>query len=240
MFCSLRKSFPGTNKSTLYYSGLRLYYQPGSSDNDADIICAAQPSKQQLQDAERAGVELKMTPIGREAFVFFVHADNPVTGLTKQLIQDIYSGTVTNWKQAGGNNAKIRAFQRPENSGSQTMLQKLMEGRTLMTPPQKDVAAGMGGIIQQTADYRNYPNAIGYSFLFFATEMVGNGEIRLLEVDGVKPDRASIRSGAYPLSAKFYAVTAGTTNPNAEAFIDWILSGEGQRIVELTGYTPIK
>lgn len=207
---------------------------------DADIIFAAQPSKRQLQDAEKAGVELNLTPIGREAFVFFVQADNPVTGLTKQQIQDIYSGKVTNWKEVGGKNARIRAFQRPENSGSQTMLQKVMEGRTLMTPPKKDVAAGMGGIIQQTADYRNYPNAIGYSFLFFATEMVDNGEIRLLEVDGVKPDRASIGSGAYPLSAEFYAVTAGTPNPNAEAFIDWILSSEGQRIVELTGYTPIK
>lgn len=67
---------------------------------------------------------LKLTPIGREAFVFFVNKRNPVDSLTVEQIKDIYSGTVTNWKEVGGKKASIRAFQREENSGSQTKLQK--------------------------------------------------------------------------------------------------------------------
>ncbi|MNZ82761.1 Phosphate-binding protein PstS 1 precursor [compost metagenome] len=206
---------------------------------EADIIFAAQPSAEQRNEAKAAGLELKLTPIGREAFVFFVHKDNPVKGVTVSNIQDIYSGQVTNWKELGGKDSGIRAFQRPDNSGSQTMLMKLMEGRTLMTPPKKDVAAGMGGIIEQTADYRNYPNAIGYSFLYFATEMINNGEIRLLEVNKVKPERDTIASGEYPLTAEFYAVTAGSSNPNVEPFLQWMTSEQGQLIVERTGYTPL-
>lgn len=84
-----------------------------------------------------------------------------------------------------------------------------------MPAPKEDVVTGMGGIISKTADYKNYKNALGYSFLFFATEMVRNGDIRLLEVDGVMPDKSTIRDRTYPLAAEFYAVTAGSGNPNA-------------------------
>ncbi|MGG1658046.1 substrate-binding domain-containing protein [Brevibacillus sp. NRS-1366] len=208
-------------------------------EGKADIIFVAAPSKQQLNDAKRQGVELKLTPIGREAFVFFVNAANPVKGLSTEQIQKIYSGQITNWQEVGGQNEQIRAFQRPENSGSQTMLQKVMAGQELMTPPQDDVVSGMGGIIERTSNYKNYNNAIGYSFLFFATEMVKNGNIRLLEVDGVMPDKSTIVNKEYPLAAEFYAVTAGSTNPNVSRLIEWILSGQGQSLVEETGYTPV-
>lgn len=207
---------------------------------NADIIFCARPSSQQLEDAKNHGVELKLTPIGREAFVFFVNSGNPVMNLSTSQIQDIYSGRITNWKEVGGSNEKIRAFQRPQDSGSQTMLQKLMEGRELMTPPKEDVVQGMGGIIAKTAQYRNYKNAIGYSFLFFATEMVKNNQIRLLSIDGIFPDRDTIRSSEYPLGAEFYAVTAGSSNTNAERLIEWILSPQGQTLVQKTGYTPLK
>lgn len=228
----------------LYNSAVQCSNTVGSYENlikgEADIVFAARPSKQQLEEAAAAGVELKLTPIGREAFVFFVNARNEVDNLTTAQIQDIYSGKITNWSEVGGKNEKIRAFQRPENSGSQTMLQKLMEGKTLMAPPKEDVVAGMGGIIEQTASYRNYKNAIGYSFRFFATEMVKNNEIRLLKVDGIYPDRASIENKHYPLSAEFYAVTAGRSNPHLEALIQWILSPQGQSLIDKTGYTPIR
>lgn len=208
-------------------------------NGETDIIFAARPSEQQLKEAKEMGVELKLTPIGKEAFVFFVNARNEAEGLSTEQIQDIYAGKITNWQEVGGKNEKIRAFQRPENSGSQTMLQKLMEGKTLMVPPKEDLVSGMGGIIEQTASYRNYKNAIGYSFLFFATEMIQNNEIKLLKVDGVKPDKDTIASGAYPLATEFYAVTAGTNHPNVDSFIQWILSPQGQYLVEKTGYTSI-
>ncbi len=206
---------------------------------ETDIIFAARPSEQQLTEAKSRGIELKLTPIGKEAFVFFVNSRNGVNGLSTAQIQDIYAGKITNWQEVGGKNEKIRAFQRPENSGSQTMLQKLMEGKDLMTPPREDVASGMGDIIKQTASYRNYRNAIGYSFLFFATEMIQNNEIKLLEVDSIKPDKNTIASGEYPLTAKFYAVTAVSDNPNVSRFIEWILSPQGQYLVEKTGYTSV-
>lgn len=211
-----------------------------------DIIFAARPSQMQIQRAAEKGIEFKLTPIGREAFVFFVNAKNPVTGLTTSQIQDIYSGKITNWKDVGGKDEPIRAFQRKENSGSQTMLEKFMEGKPLMEPPMVDRFSGMGEIIVQTADYKNYKNSIGFSFLFFSTEMVKNNQIRLLRVDGIYPDRNTIKNKEYPLVTDFYAVTANSGkpnvergNPNVERLIEWILSPQGQKIVEETGYTSI-
>lgn len=144
-----------------------------------------------------------MTPIGKEAFVFFVNQSNTVDNLTLDQVRGIYSGAVTNWKEVGGKNTAIRAFQRPESSGSQTALQSLMGDTPIMTPIQQDVAGGMGGIIRRTAAYQNRDNAIGYSFLFYATEMVRDYDIKLLSLNGVTPNRENIRNGSYPASSFF-------------------------------------
>jgi len=206
---------------------------------NVDIIFVAGPSEAQQNYAKTLGVTLNMTPIGREAFVYFVHTKNSIKGLTSNQIRDIYSGKVVNWKDVGGKNDAIRAFQRPADSGSQTAAEKFMGSEAMMEAPTKDIVTGMGGVISEVTEYKNYRNAIGYTFRFFSTEMVNNDDIRLLEIDGVYPDKDTIRAGTYPITAEFYAITAGTENPHAQAFIDWILSEEGQELVEKTGYVSI-
>ncbi|WP_322555723.1 PstS family phosphate ABC transporter substrate-binding protein, partial [Sporosarcina beigongshangi] len=175
-----------------------------------DIIFAAAPSDQQLATAKRLGNELKLTPIGKEAFVFFVNDKNPVKSLTADDIKSIYAGDITNWKEVGGKNKDIRAFQRPQDSGSQTALQHFMGDRPIMDPPVEDIASLMGTIIDQVSDYKNYNNAIGYTFRYYSTEMTNNNSIRLLAVNGVEPTKETIRSGEYPITNELYAVTAGS------------------------------
>jgi len=206
----------------------------------ADIIFCAAPSKSQLHYADSLGKQFNMTPIGKEAFVFFVNMENPVSGLTVSQIQDIYSGKITNWKQVGGKDEKIRAFQRPENSGSQTMLQKIMGDTQLTEPLTEDFVAGMGGIIEETARYKNFNNALGFSFLFFTTEMVGNNQIKLLKINDIYPDKKAVSSGEYPFTGDLYAITTGKgENKNIKSFIEWILSPQGQYLVDKTGYIPL-
>ena len=213
-----------------------------------DLIFAAAPSQEQLEMARRAAKELHLTPIGREAFVFFVNSRNPVEGLTVEQIQGIYTGQITNWNQVGGKNQPIRPFQRLENSGSQSALLRLMDGLPLIEPEKEDRVGGMGGIIQQVASYRNYKNSIGFSFRFYASEMAANDQIRLLALDGVSPTKESIRDGSYPISDSFFAITAAPigapdpreSNPKLNAFLDWILSEQGQQIVEDSGYVSIR
>ncbi|MBM7579145.1 PstS family phosphate ABC transporter substrate-binding protein [Jeotgalibacillus terrae] len=209
-------------------------------DEETDIIFTAGPSERQELAAKRAGHTFEMTPIGREAFVFFVNVNNPVDSLTTEEIQDIYSGKITNWKDVGGEDEEIQAFQRPDDSGSQTALEKLMYGIPIMEAPGEEIVTGMGGIIKETSDYRNHGNAIGFSYRFFSTEMVRNRDIKLLAIDGVHPSADSIRNDSYPLSAEFYAITVGGRTEKEQQLIDWILSEEGQWIVEETGYVSVE
>ena len=202
-----------------------------------DAIFVAQPSQGQLAKAKAAGVDLKLTPIGREAFVFFVNADNPVTGLTLQQIRDIYTKKITNWNQVGGRNEDIVAYQRPEDSGSQTaMLAQVMRDTPMAAPMREEIAEGMGMVIDQVATYRNLSSALGYSFRWYATVMDANPQIKLLAVDGVEPTADNIRNGSYPLIGDFYVVTAGEPNANTGKLIEWLVSPQGQALIEQVGY----
>lgn len=209
-------------------------------NGEVDVIFVAGPSDKQLALAKEKGVELKLTPIGKEAFVFFVNNKNPVNNLTVEQIVQIYAGKIKNWRDVGGNSDSIRAFQRPEGSGSQTALQRIMGNTPLMEAPREDVPAGMGGIINRVADYRNYKNGLGYSFLFFATQMVNNKEIKLLSIDGTEPNHENIRSGKYPFAKAFYAVTRSDETRETRDLINWILSEQGKELIRKSGFVPVE
>ena len=208
---------------------------------EIDIFFGAQPSKQQIEAAREQGIEFVLTPIAQEAFVFFVNKDNPVNSLTHEQIQNIYQKKIVNWRDVGGSDEAIMPFQRPENSGSQTIMLALVMGDKPLPPPLwEEYAAMMGGIISQVAEYRNYSSAIGYSFRYFATGMEPNDNIKLLAVDGIVPTAENIRNGAYAFTIDVYAVTAGSTNENTEKLIQWILSEQGQNFIELCGYVKTR
>ena len=190
----------------------------------------------QIAYAEQLGTVFDYTQIGYEAFVFFVHKDNPIDSLTSQQIKDIYSGKITNWKEVGGEDKPIEAFQRDEGSGSQSMMLRFMGDTTMIDPEIKEIK-GMGAIIEEVADYRNLSGSIGFSFRFYIEGMIKNPDIKMIAVDGVAPTVENIKSGAYPIIAPVYAVTyEGNDNPNVQRLLDWILSDEGQYIIEKTGY----
>ncbi len=116
------------------------------------------------------------------------------------------------------------------------MLAKVMNGKTLPTPPWEEYSSGMGEIISQTAAYRNYTSAIGYSFRYFATGMKPNSNIKLLNINGIAPSNQNIREKKYPFTVDVYAVTAGSKNPNTNKLIQWILTEQGQQFMETCGY----
>lgn len=207
-------------------------------DGEVDVFFGAQPSKSQIEMAEKAGKELVMTPIGKEAFVFFVGSNNVMSDISTKQIKDIYSGKVKNWKKINGVDEKIWAFQRPENSGSQTIMQKVMGDVKLAAPLRVEYISGMGGASEKVADYRNYPGAIGYSFRFFLTGMTNEGDgVKMLSVDNVEPNDENIRSGKYPYSVPLYAITLKDNDlETLDGFIEFMQSAQGQELVKETGY----
>ena len=133
-------------------------------NNETDIIFLMGVSEKQRQLAQERGLVLKLTPIGREAFIFFVNKKNPVAGITVDNIKDIYSGNLTNWQPLGGPRQKILAYQRPADSGSQIMLQEIMGDTPIVPAPIEDTYDMMLAMYRAVA-YKNHSNALGYSFL---------------------------------------------------------------------------
>jgi phosphate transport system substrate-binding protein len=243
LYSAIAQAVYPENNYNPYESAVMVNQTPEAYSNlinkKVDLIFAAGPSDQQINLAKTRGIELKLIPIGKEAFVFFVNSNNEVDNLTLQQIKDIYSGKITNWSELGGGNAKIRAFQRPQDSGSQTALQRLMGDIPIMEAPSEDVATGMGGIIHEVSQYKNYKNAIGYTFRYYSNEMVRNKEIKLLAIDGVVPTKETIRENSYPITSQFYIVTRDDVDGNVQTLIDWVLSEQGQELIEQAGYVSI-
>lgn len=205
-----------------------------------DIIFVAGASKEELNLAKDKNVTMEFLEIGKEAFVFFVNSKNSLDNLSVDEVVKIYSGKITNYKEVGGKNATILAFQRDKNSGSQTMLEKIMAGKELMQAPATNVVGDMVGIVKSVGTYKNYKNALGFSFLYFTKEMIKNSDIKLLKINGIYPNSQSILNETYPFVGKFYAVTLKENKKESvKKFLEWLKSSEAKHIIQKTGYTPL-
>ena len=193
-------------------------------DGTTDILFCAAPSEEQRKYAEDMGVELVYVPIGLEGFVFFVNENNPVNDLTADQIRKIYSGEYTNWAELGGGNRIINPLTRLEGSGSQTAFEKFMG----------DVKIG------KKSPFAISGASIGFSFRYYMDGIVENNSVKMLSLNGVYPSAENIKNHTYPIVAQFYAIyRADNENDNIKPLIDWILSDEGQTLIEQSGYVRI-
>ncbi|MBR2259537.1 MAG: substrate-binding domain-containing protein [Blautia sp.] len=205
-----------------------------------DILLAYEPAEE-TKEKLKEYPPLRMDPVGKDALVFIVNEGNPVESVTRDQLIGIYTGQITNWKEVGGNDEEIRAFSRPETSGSQTMMRKLLLGDAVMPEgPEIQQIRTMEGIISKLMEYDNSAEAIGYSVFYYASMMFAQPGLKFLKVDGVEPSNETIRSGEYPLINAFYCVTNEASAPNALLLRDWLLTKEGQEFVEECGYVSIQ
>lgn len=210
--------------SKMQYNNTVRGYQ-AIADGTTDILFSAAPSEEQKQYAEEKGVELVYVPIGLEAFVFFVNEKNPVDDLSVEQVRGIYAGDYKNWSDVGGINRVINPVTRLSGSGSQSAMDAFM-GERKIAPKSPLAVTGA---------------SIGFSFRYYMDGIVGNQSVKMLSLNGVYPGAENIRNGSYPIISEFYAVyRADNTNENIPALIDWILSEEGQNIIEKSGYVGIQ
>ncbi len=209
---------------------------------EVDLLLVYEAPEETQKELADSGVQLEVTPVGRDALVFLVNSGNPVTGLTQDQLRSIYTGDTANWKELGGEDQDIFPFQRNPTSGSQTLFLKLlMKDVQPMEAPEELISSGMMGLIDSVASYDNSDGAIGYSVYYYAAMMYENPSLRLLSVDGVEPSCASIADGSYPLLNDFYlAIRADEPEESpVRKLRDWILSDAGRRAFEEAGYVPI-
>jgi phosphate transport system substrate-binding protein len=229
-----RVSFSTTPQA---YINIIVQWEGDSTTADLLLVYEADEGTKQIITDSRT--QLEYHEIGLDALVFIVNAQNPITSLTSQQIQDIYTGKVTNWNQVGGDDVPIAAYQRPEASGSQALMRKLcMAGLEMAEAPQILIPGSMGGLMDAVGAYDNGAGAIGYSVFYYADTMYANENIKIIKVNDVEPSNETIGNGAYPYVNPFFAVVRADEPQGSDARIvlDFILSDAGKRLIEQAGY----
>ncbi|MDO5444903.1 MAG: substrate-binding domain-containing protein [Eubacteriales bacterium] len=206
-----------------------------------DIIISGQPEQAAFDEMEAAGFEYAIKPFATDALIFVVNENNPVNDLSTHQIRDIYSGKITNWKDVGGEDAPIAAFQRNAGAGSQALMLKHVMGDIPMTDPVEDfVATEMGELMTAVKSYDNSANAIGYSVYYYANDMKKAAGLKILSVDGVTPSDETIADGTYPhLNPYYTAIYAGLPGDDPAAVLySWLTSKAGCSLLQEMGYVP--
>ncbi len=212
-------------------------------EGKADLIFSTPISDEQQEMADEAGVKLEQVPVVKEAFVFAVNAKNPVDALTRQQIKDIYSGKITNWKQVGGSDEPIIAYQRNTDSGSQNYMIDFMGETPLMEAPTELRPGSMSGLMDVIAPNDGSLGSIGYSVYAYAADMYGTGsDIKFIKVDGVEPTKITIISGEYPLSSYNYAIFRADEPEEGAVrrLAEWMTSYDGQLAAAKAGYATVE
>lgn len=207
---------------------------------ESDLLLVAEPNAVVFEEMEQQGFAYEMQPIAKEALVFIVNSENPVDSLTVEQLQKIYTGQITNWSEVGGDDVEIVAFQRNATSGSQVLMDKLVMGDlTMMDAPKEWIPSEMDTLMEGVRGYEDSASAIGYSVYYYAEDMRMAEGMKILSVEGVEPTDETIGSDTYPLINPYFAVISAKAEENTRVLYDWLVSRDGQMVLEMQGYVPV-
>lgn len=181
---------------------------------------------------KKNGVEIACA---KDGLSVFLNKGNSVSELTVQQIGDIFSGEITNWKQVGGEDAKIYLFGRESNSGTFEFFKE----HVLKTEfsPNCQTMPGTAAIVYAI---KKNKYSIGYGGAAY-TEGVKDCKVKKdAKSKGVLPSEATIKNKTYPISRYLYMYLKSKPTAETKAFVDWILSAEGQNMIQTIGYFPVK
>lgn len=207
-------------------------------DNKADIILTHRTiSPDEKAHADSAGVTLIETPIALDAFVFILNKSNPVKSLTVNQIQKIYTGEITNWLQVGGNNASIKVFTRPRNSGSEEIFRKLvMNGIEPADFPESSI----GGMSQVFGEILSNENSICYTFNNYKNLQARkpDSEVPKIAVNGIFPDEQTVKNGTFPFIAEVHVAIRSNLDHNTMAYklYEWLQSEGAKSTITECGF----
>lgn len=199
------------------------------------ILVAREPSNYELDAAVLEGVELEITPVALDAFIFIANTNNPVNSLTTSQIKDIYKNNITNWKEVGGHDSPINPYVRNANSGSQELMETLVMKGDPMADWTEAVLSGMAGPF---STLRWDENGLCYTVYYYKEQMVRDQIVKHLSVDGVYPEKKTIRNQSYPYTTYVYAVVRKDLDLNSMAFkvYEALQTKGGKRMIEKSGY----
>lgn len=215
-------------------------------------------ASRELEDQEKSEwKDLIPVKIGLDGIALVVHSTNPVTKLTKQQVQDIYTGKITNWKDIGGAASPITPLSQVEGHVTLEAFMKYFElegqqtgeGTTKGRMHRKQGEPAYGQAVARLFETNQQvikaiaekPSAIGYISVNVDEEILAQREsVRLIELDGVIPSIETITNGKYPLSRPLILLTKGEPTGDVKNFLNLLTGVNGQKIVAGLEFIPVQ
>ncbi len=169
--------------------------------------------------------------IGIDGVAVVVNPSNPVSDLTKEQLKEIFSGKIKNWKEVGGKDEPINIYTRDENSGTRDTFWKYALDKGNITD--KSIVVASNG--EMRAKIASDKNGIGYLSVGFI-----DNSVKPVKLDGVEPTQENVQKGIYKVYRPLNMITNGKPEGMVKKYIDFVLSPEGQKIVQQEGFIPAK
>jgi len=175
--------------------------------------------------------DLQPVAIALDSVAIIVHPTNGfVDDLTLEEVEMIFNGTITDWSHFGGS-GEIHVYTREAGSGTLECFEKFFMKHSDITGAASEKTSNG----EMKATIASDPAGIGFLSVGYIDETVNP-----LKIDGVEPTVANIKTGAYKIKRWLFLITKGPPTKIEQAFIDFVLSSQGQEIVEQQGYLPLE
>jgi phosphate transport system substrate-binding protein len=190
--------------------------------------------KEKLRDRfNTTGVEI---PVARDGLSIYVHSSNPINEITMAQLKGIFAGKISNWKEVGGADSKIIVYSRENSSGTYVFFKEHVLGGADFTP-RAQTMPGTGVVVNSVSKEKN---GIGYGGAGYSKG------IKVLKVKkdanspAIAPSLETVKDDSYALSRPLFFYLKNKPSGETKAFIDWVLSSEGQAVASKVGYYPVK
>lgn len=202
-------------------------------DGTTDIANSSREvTDDEINKAKAKGVNLNPIPIALDALSVVVNPSNPITNLTKDQVVGIFTGKITNWKEVGGPDKEIVVVSRDTSSGTYGAFMELALPKGAQITD-KAIYQSSNQTVKNTV--ATTENAIGYIGLGYV-----DSSVKAVSYDGVTPTNENVLNKTYKLSRHLYMITNGEPQGEIKNLIDFVLSKDGQDIVESVGFIRIK
>jgi phosphate transport system substrate-binding protein len=216
-------------------------------NNSTDICNASREIKKEETEKVKSvtGKEVKEFIVAHDALAVYAHPSNPIKQISVEDLREIWAegGSIETWDQLNpAMKGKITLFGRQNNSGTYDYFREHICGKK--EGKQREFRGGiseMNGSSEVVENVARTPTGLGYSGMGYKTPKVNWLNVSNKKGEpAVEPGADAARTGKYPIARKLYLYTAGDPAPEVKAFIDWIVSPAGQKIVEQEGFVSLK
>ena len=199
-----------------------------AAEKTADIGMASREVK---EEELKATPEMKVFAVALDGIAVVVNSDVTVEDLSLEQVRDIFSGKITNWNEVGGPDQPMIVVSREEGSGTRAAFEELVMGKDALIADTA-ILQPSNGAIRTTVS--TTPHSIGYISMGYIDETV-----KAIKVDGVEPSEENAANGTFPIVRPLNLITFGDPAGVVKAFMDFVLSPEGQALVVEEGYIAV-